>query len=77
MDINFENIKKLYNKFWRDLSDYIIFLKNPKKYFDIIVNEPLKQNIKRLALRYLVWVIQMAYININGNAKLKISMNAV
>jgi len=32
---------------------------------------------KRKALRYLVWVIQMAYININGNAKLKISMNAV
>jgi diguanylate cyclase (GGDEF)-like protein len=30
-----------------------------------------------MALRYLVWVIQIAYININGNAKLKISMNAV
>ncbi|PUU94317.1 MAG: hypothetical protein CI947_618 [Halanaerobium sp.] len=34
-------------------------------------------NIVIKALRYLVWVIQMAYININGNAKLKISMNAV
>jgi len=56
MDINFENIKKLYNKFWRDLSDYIIFLKNPKKYFDIIVNEPLKQNIKRL-VSYIFFVL--------------------
>jgi len=37
----------------------------------------IKELERNMALRYLVWVIQMAYININGNAKLKISMNAV
>ncbi|PUU91912.1 MAG: hypothetical protein CI949_1806 [Halanaerobium sp.] len=29
---------------------------------------------KYLALRYLVWVTQMAYININGNVEFKYSL---